>query len=102
MTVVANLCLGVIGIFPFFLLTLFLSNLGLTGGEPAADGALLRWALVVTPLTVGFCALWYAVNRGLRHLPAPAHTRRHWGLAVLLTSAPALSLPVGALVRGSF
>lgn len=102
MTVVANLSLGVIGLFPGFLLTLLLANLGLTGDAPAAGGALLRWALVVIPLVVGFGALWHLVNRGLRKLTAPAHARRHWGLAVLLTSAPTLSLPAGALLSGSF
>lgn len=96
MTVVANLCLGVIGLFPFFLLSVYVSNLGLAGGVP------LGWTLVVVPLTVGFGALWFLVNRGLRKLTTPAHARRHWGLAILLTSAPTLSLPVGALVSGSF
>ncbi|MFE1148554.1 hypothetical protein ACFW42_15765 [Streptomyces albidoflavus] len=96
MTVVANLCLGVIGLFPFFLLTVYVSNLGLAGGAP------LGWTLIVVPLTVGFGALWFLVNRGLRKLTAAAHARRHWWLAALLTSAPALSMPVGALVSGSF
>ncbi|MFE7671602.1 hypothetical protein ACFU5N_05225 [Streptomyces albidoflavus] len=96
MTVVANLCLGVIGLLPFFLLSVYVSNLALVGGAP------LGWTLVVVPLTVGFGALWFLVNRGLRKLTTPAHARCHWGLAVLLTSAPTLSLPVGALVSGSF
>ncbi|RZE96563.1 hypothetical protein [Streptomyces sp. SCA2-2] len=96
MTVVANLCLGVIGLFPFFLLSVYVSNLGLAGGVP------LGWTLVVVPLTVGFGALWFLVNQGLRKLTTPAHARRHWGLAILLTSAPTLSLPVGALVSGAF
>ncbi|MFE0220871.1 hypothetical protein ACFW0U_08365, partial [Streptomyces albidoflavus] len=90
MTVVANLCLGVIGLLPFFLLSVYVSNLGRTGGAP------LGWTLVVVPLTVGFGALWFLVNRGLRSLTAPAHTRSHWWLAALLTSAPPRSLPVGA------
>ncbi|MFI8123031.1 hypothetical protein OG330_19155 [Streptomyces albidoflavus] len=51
MTVVANLCLGVIGLLPFFLLSVYVSNLGRTGGAP------LGWTLVVVPLTVGFGAL---------------------------------------------
>ncbi|RZE90849.1 hypothetical protein [Streptomyces albidoflavus] len=96
MTVIANLCLGVIGLFPLFLLTVYVSNLGRAGGAP------LGWTLVVVPLTVGFGALWFLVNRGLRKLTAPAPARRHWWLAVLLTSAPALCLPVGALVSGAF
>ncbi|WP_242534675.1 hypothetical protein [Streptomyces albidoflavus] len=96
MTVVANLCLGVIGLLPFFLLSVYVSNLGRTGGAP------LGWTLVVVPLTVGFGALWFLVNRGLRSLTAPAHARSHWWLAILLTSAPTLSLPMGALVSGAF
>ncbi|MCR0987546.1 MULTISPECIES: hypothetical protein [Streptomyces] len=96
MTVVANLCLGVIGLFPFFLLSVYVSNLGLAGGAP------LGWTLVVVPLTVGYGALWFLVNRGLLKLTSPAHARRHWWLAALLTSAPTLSLPVGALVSGAF
>ncbi|RPK71249.1 hypothetical protein EES44_03915 [Streptomyces sp. ADI96-15] len=96
MTVVANLCLGVIGLFPCFLLSVYVSHLGVAGGAP------FGWTLVVVPLTVGFGALWFLVNRGLRKLTTPAHARHHWWLALLLTSAPALSLPVGALVSGSF
>ncbi|MFJ7781485.1 hypothetical protein ACIQY8_02015 [Streptomyces albidoflavus] len=96
MTVVANLCLGVIGLLPFFLLSVYVSNLGLTGGAP------LGWTLVVVPLTAGFGALWFLVNRGLRSLTAPALARGHWWLAALLAGAPTLSLPVWALVSGAF
>lgn len=107
LTVAANLCLGVVGLVPFFLLVLFLINfplaaLGLTSREPTENDGMFPWAVVLTPLLLGFCALWFLANLGLRNLTPAEHARRHWWLAALLTSAPALSLPVGALVSGSF
>ncbi|MGW4376807.1 hypothetical protein ACWEJ7_24475 [Streptomyces albidoflavus] len=107
LTVVANLCLGVIGVVPLFLLMLFLKNyplaaLGLTSREPTDNDGMLPWAMILIPMFVVYGGLWHAVNAGLRSLTGPAHARRHWGLAILLTSAPTLSLPVGALISGSF